>query len=228
MQKKIFLLPLIVLISIYYLSSTTYHLVHAASPSPSSTPPLSEVTENLKKRLQESLDIKEVSPLSAARAYVGVVKDMIKDTIIIEDKDGKKDIKLQDDTSIFRSPGNAAIKPENIRIDDYIIAIGFPEGNDTLNGRRLVVSTDPIKSPAKSSGLGIIEKLGKTTLTMLVDGQEQILSLTGKTIYKSAAGSIEPTDLAVGDTFIYTATINVNDELTATVIMRILSASISQ
>ncbi|MFH2086032.1 MAG: hypothetical protein ABII21_04590 [bacterium] len=220
MQKTSLLILIIV--------STFISPVRAASPSPSPTPPLSEVTENLKKRLQESLDTKETSPLSSARAYIGIVKDIIKDTIIIEDKDGKRDIKLGDDTSIIRSPGNAVIKADNIRIDDSIIAIGYPTGNDTLDGRRLVVSTTPLESPQKTSGFGTIKKIDKAVLTLLVSDQDKILTLTGKTIYKSTAGSIEPSDLAVGDTLVYTATLDSEKTTTATILMRVLSASISE
>lgn len=187
-----------------------------------------EATDNLKKRLQESLSSPLPAPTSLSRAYIGVVRDMIKDTVIMQDKDGKKDLKLQDDTTILRTPGNVVIKSENIRIDDYIIAIGYPVGADVLTARRLIVSVDPIKSPAKVSGLGTITKIGKNTLTLQVNDKEQILDLTTKTIFKSSVGSIELIDLMLGDTLIYTAKIAENGDLTATIIMRVLSASIAE
>jgi hypothetical protein len=223
MYKKVLLFPIIAL--------TLMSPVYAASPAPtpSSEPPgIDEVTQNLKKRLQASLETTDVPAISSARAYVGVVKDVIKDTIILQDKDGKKDIKLVEDTTILRTPGNAVIKADNIRIDDYIIAIGYLGQDNILTGRRLIVSADPIKSPPKISGIGTIEKLGKTSLTLRVDGQDQIFTLTGKTIYKSAGGSIELADLAVGDTLIFTALVDDNSDLTATILMRIGSTSIAQ
>lgn len=225
MQKSLLLVPLIAL--------SILSPVHAASPSPSPTPQsspasINEVTENLKKRLQDSLEEPESTPLSQALAYVGVVKDMIKDTVIIEDKDGKRDVKLTDDTNILRAPGNAAIKPESIRIGDYIIAIGYPGESENLNGRRLIVSADPLKVPAKTSDMGTITKLSKTSLTLSVRGEDREVAITAKTIYKSPSGTIEYTDLAEGDTVIYTAKIADNDELTATQVMRILSSSIAE
>lgn len=238
MHKNLLLLPIIALtvsLSLTYIHS---HVIAAspvasskpvASPSPSSEPISDKVImENLKKYVEKSGDEKDTTPTSTARAFIGVVKDVIKDTVIIEDKDGKKDIKLSDNTTIIRSPGNTTIKPENIRIDDYIIAIGYPESDTTLTGRRLIVSIDPIKPPSKTSEIGTISKIGKTTLTMKLSDKDQVISLNTKTIYKSAAGTFELTDLSVGDTLIYTAIIDSNENQTATVIMRTSTASIME
>ncbi|MBP9670316.1 hypothetical protein KBD75_02855, partial [Candidatus Woesebacteria bacterium] len=178
--------------------------------------------------LQDSLDLENAgSSVSKAKAYVGVVKDVIKDTIIMEDKDGKKDIKLQDDTTIVRSPAGTTIKPENIRIDDYIIAIGYPGETDILLGKRLIVSAEEIKPPAKVSGIGIVSKIGKNSVTLKLADKDQLITTTAKTIIKSSAGTIEFSDLEAGDTLIYTATVD-DDDLTATVVMRVQTASIAE
>lgn len=233
MQKKHNFIPLIALTLI--LSSLTSLLppVMAASPSPSplaspSPASINEVTENLKKRLQDSLDQTSTPSASSAISYVGVVKDIIKDTVIIEDKDGKRDIKLKEDTNILRAPGNAVIKAENIRIDDYMIAIGYPGDNENLIGRRLIVSDSEIKPPAKTSDMGTIAKIGKTSLTLTVRGEEQIVTTTTKTIYKSPQGTIEFSELAEGDTLIFTATVDEDKSLTATHAMRIPSSTNTQ
>lgn len=240
MQKKLIVTLCLLL---YFILYTSYS-IQAAPPSPATSPlaspkpsivaspspmPVSidEVTENLKKRLVESLDA-ETTPAKSPRAYIGMVKDVIKNTIVISDKDGKKDIKLEDDATILRSPGSASIQADDIRIDDYIIAMGYPEGEDVLTGRRLIVSTNPIKTPAKSSGLGTIVKSSKTSLTLKVDSAERVLAITSKTQFKSAGGTIEFVDLAVGDTLIYTATVDEDDDLTATIFMRVATAALAE
>jgi hypothetical protein len=76
--------------------------------------------------------------------------------------------------------------------------------------------------------MGTITKLGKASLTLMVRGEEQIVDTTAKTFYKSPTGTIDYTDLSEGDTVIYTATVDADDELTATHVMRILSASIGE
>src|SRR3989339_932283 len=78
------------------------------------------VTENLKRRLQESLQIEtSPSPTIELRAYIGTIKDLIGNTLVINGKDGKQDIRIEDGTVILRSPGNTNIKQENINIGDY-------------------------------------------------------------------------------------------------------------
>lgn len=233
MQKKALLAPIIAFISLaIYSSPSSFTLAATPSASPSPSPvSINEVTENLKKRLQDSLDTPVAaspSPSASARAYIGIVKDVIKDTVIIEDKDGKKDIKLQDETTILRSPGTASIKSENIRIDDYIIAIGYLGEEDVMDGLRLIVSADPIQPPAKRSGQGTIQKITKSGLTLKLSDKTEVLATTAKTIFKSSVATIDYSELAIGDTLIYTATQDAKEALTATVIMRTQTASISE
>lgn len=186
-----------------------------------------QITENLKKRLQESLTASPTPPTNLLRGYVGTVKDMISNTLVVEYKDGRIDIKLTDDTTIVRSPGNALVKATNINIGDSIIAIGtITSSDETLQGKRLVVSTNPILPPSKTTGLGVIKKIDKSTLTLTLPDTELKLKLTSKTILKTPAGPIELSDLEIGDTVIYTATVSDDSQL-ATIIMRIKTSSLS-
>ena len=227
MQKKLYLIPFIALILTAY---PTYAASPSPSPSPSPSDNSSTINENLKKRLQESLvadDEKSVTP-STTKGYIGKIKDIIKDTVIMQDKDGNKDIKLSANTTIVRSPGNATIKPQDMRIDDYIIAIGSPIDSEVLEAKRLIVSIDPIQTTSKTTGFGTISKLSKTSLTLLVDGSDKIVTITAKTLYKSPVATIDFTDLSLGDTVIYTATKDDDDILTASVIMRVKTAALSE
>lgn len=182
-----------------------------------------DVTENLKKRLQDSLlasSSPTPDPLLTLRSYVGTVKDVIGTTLVIDDKDGKKDVKITDAATIVRSPGNTVIKAANINIGDSIIAIGTPETDEILLGKRLIVSSSPITASNKISSVGTIKSITKAILTLTVNNSDQVLDLTSKTIFKSPAGTIELADLTVGDTVIYTATLDDEDQ-TATIVMRI-------
>ena len=225
MQRKLYLIPFIALILTAY---PTYAVSPSPSPSPSDN--TSTINENLKKRLQESLvaeDEKSVSP-SNTKGYIGKIKDIIKDTVIMQDKDGNKDIKFNENTTILRSPGNATIKPQDMRIDDYIIAIGTPIDSEVLDAKRLIVSIEPIQTTSKTTGFGTISKLSKTSLTLLVEGSDKLISINTKTLYKSPVATIDFTDLSLGDTVIYTATKDDDDVLTASVIMRVKTASVSE
>lgn len=194
------------------------------SPSPTSSPVSDEqVTENLKKRLQETLGDATVAPEQNYKSFVGVIRDVIKGTLIIEDKDGKKKIVIKDDASIVRSPGNKTIPVDSIRIDDNIISIGNLKESDELEAVRIIVSADPLSTTSKVSSLARITKISKSaiTTTSIDSGSTKIINLNTKTALKSSLGeSLELTDLNVGDSIIYTATLS-KDTLTATSLMRI-------
>jgi hypothetical protein len=225
MYKKLYLIPFIALI-------LTAYPAYAASPSPSPSPSdnSSTVNENLKKRLQESLASSDDTTTATqdTKGYIGKIKDIIKDTVIMEDKDGKKDLKLTSTTNIVRSPGSSAIKSDDMRIGDYIIAIGIPKETDVLEAKRLIVSIDPIQTSTKTSGFGTISKLSKTSLTLLVEGSDKVIEVNTKSLYKSAVATIDFADLSLGDTVIYTATKDDDDILTASVIMRVKTAALSE
>lgn len=225
MQQKYLLYPCIALI---ILSATTTSL-QASSPSPSpvvspSPASVEDAVDSVKKRLQESL-AKNPENKELIKAYIGTIKDVIKDTLVVEDKDGKKHVTLTDTTTLLRSPGNATIKAEDVRIGDAIIAIGYPETEDELRGARLIVSSTPFAAPAKTTGLGQITKIGKTSLEIETKDGNLTLTLTSKTIYKTPTELIELADLDVGDRIIYTASTTAN-ESSATIIMRIRTTSV--
>ncbi len=148
----------ILLIALLFLFTLSFSSTFAASPTPSSSPSpsptastndINAVTENLKKRLQATISGDDADlPLSSHRGLIGVIRDVIKDTIILDDKDGKKKVLVGDKTVLLRSPGNTAIKIDDVRIDDYIIAIGNPGADDELAGLRIIVSATPLTTSA--------------------------------------------------------------------------------
>ncbi|MFZ2199254.1 MAG: hypothetical protein WAV40_00495 [Microgenomates group bacterium] len=227
MQKKLYFIPFIALI---FATSVAQAVSPSPTQSPLSSPDDTVINENLKKRLKESLgEVDEPSDNSPKNlGYIGKIKDIIKDTVIMEDKDGQKDIKLAENTVIVRAPGSATIKREDMRIDDYIIAIGTPIEPDVLGGKRLIVSVDPLPESTKSSGMGSITKIGKSSLTVTENGSEKSITLNSKTRFKSPVATIELADLSVGDTVLFTLIKDANDNLLATVIMRIKTAAIDQ
>lgn len=204
---------LIFISSLPLLSSST----HAVSEE--------EVRDNLKKRLQETVIAASPSPTPITyKSLVGVIRDVIKDTLVIQDKDGEKNIRLASGSALVRSPGNANIKSDDIRLDDYAIAIGHFIADDELESIRLVVSTEPLTSSSKISGLATITKITKTTLTVSSgngEGEIKSLLVDTKTVLKSPVGdSLDLTDLQVGDSLLYTGTVE-KDSIKVTNIMRI-------
>ncbi len=233
MQKKHILPLLIALITLTSLHSPLTAAAASPTPSPTATPTPSatdaEATENIKKRLQETISDTslELLPLNKYKSFVGIIRDVIKDTLILEDKDGKKSIKIASGSAIIRSPGNASIKADSIRIDDYAIAIGTLMEDDELEGVRLIVSTNPLSASNKQVNLVKITKIASSTLTVVPvsSGESKTITLTTKSSLKTALGeSLDSKDLAVGDSILYTANLE-KEKATVTTLMRIGFAS---
>ncbi len=205
----------------------------AASPTPtpdataSNSATINEITDNLKQRLQETIQNASSSATATAVAYIGSVKDVVNDTIVMDTKDGRKNIAVGSDTTIVRTPGQRTIKIDNVQIGDSAIAIGTPSAEDELAGTRIVVSTDPITPPAKTSGYGTITKIARGSLSLFVPGQSDpvVVGVDGNTIIKTPSDLLTLKDLALGDTIVYTADLDKNNNQTATIIMQISTAS---
>lgn len=238
MQKKHILSPLFALIILSSLVTPLSTTVYSASPSPapsllpSPTPSNStdaEATENIKKRLQETIgdQSNDLLPINKYKSFVGIIRDVIKDTLILEDKDGKKSIKIASGSAIVRSPGNTTIKTDSIRIDDYAIAIGNLLEDDELESVRLIVSTNPLTTSNKQVNLVKITKITNSTLTVIPisSGETKTITLSTKSNLKTALGeSLDSKDLSVGDSILYTASVE-KDKATVTTLMRIGFAS---
>ncbi len=222
-MKKLLILSIALLPLFSFLRLTS-----AAEPSPSPSPSESEITENLKKRLQESLTNAKETVLSAENnsrpiAYVGSVQDVIHEAIDIKTKDGQRYAKIKEDTTVLRSPGNVPIDLEDIRIDDFIIAMGYSENDTTVGAKRVIVSQTAVPSLAKTTGTGKITALSQSTMTITnPEGDEVELRYLRSTIVKSKNDVLSQADLKVGDSVIYTA--DTGKELTATIIMIISPA----
>lgn len=199
---------------------TTHAIAQSPSPEVEAT-----ITENLKNRLKETINSVEVVPTPDTVGYVGRIRDIVKNTLVVEDKSGKKNILVNDETTIVRSPGSAEIKLESVKIGDAIIAIGSPGtgGTETI-GKRIIVSDTPFEPPAKLSGIGKITKLS-TKLVEITDGTgtATTIMLSDKTVVKSPKELIELTDMNENDMVIYSALVDTKDvtKLTATILMQI-------
>jgi len=213
-------LRFISILTLFLSLSFSFTLVQAASPTPET-----EVTENLKERLKNTVSgitVNEVSEPASTRGYVGKVTDIIQNTIILEDKSGKKSIKVTDDSVIIRSPGSTEIELSSVRIDDSIIAIGSLVNEEEVAGKRLIVSSSELDSIEKISGLSTIKEIGRYSL-ILTNTQEEgefELFFTKNTVYKNKEGILEFNDLSVGDQILYAAKKDSDDDWSATVIMQ--------
>ena len=141
----------------------------------------------------------------------------------VEDKDGKKNVAIGSDATIVRSPGNADIDIDSVRIDDYIIAMGYSKGDDELEGKRVIVSEKPFAPPEKLAGIGKVSSIDKYAFMITPrDGGDDIeLFFTKSTSYKSSEGSLDFKDISPGDEVLFTAVRDQDNDWSATIVMRI-------
>jgi len=201
-------------------------IAFSQSPSSSETA-ATQAAENLKTRLKQTLSEETTpEPSSLPKGYVGTVRDIVKNTLVFEDKEGRKNLLITDNSLILRSPGNSEIDLASVRLEDSIIAMGYPIENGEIDGRRIIVSTLPFSPPPKTSGLGTITELSRTKLTLsLPDSPTPLsLNLSTKTLYKTPLEILSFEDLQVGDMILYTATVADNQEFSTSVIMLIKPA----
>ena len=191
------------------------------SPSPLATPTENEIAESLKERLKDSLTASPSAlPKSEYRALIGVIKDVIQKTLIVETKDGKKQVTIGDDATIVRSPGNATIKQDSVRIDDYVIAMGTIKEDDVLSGRRVIVSTSPLTTTQKKTGYGQVTDIKGKVLTLSFEDQEIALTSDADTIIKSKdSSSLSLTDIPMNSRIIYTAEVSKDTTLATTIML---------
>jgi len=187
-----------------------------------------EVTDNLKQRMQDSIKgiteetINEITEQQTTepRAFVGTVKDMIQETVTIATKDGiRYATPNTEEVTILRSPGNSEIDPEDIQIDDYIIAMGYLTSQDNLDAKRIIVSKELTTTLNKMSGFGVINDLSDDIISISHKDAVTELEVDSDTIFKSKTEVIDQDDLSKDMKILYTATTNSNNKITATIVM---------
>lgn len=199
--------------------------VNAQSGSPSTD---QTITENLKNRLKETINAIDVAPTKGPVGYVGTIRDIVKNTLVIEDKAGKKNVLVTEETTLVRAPGNAEIKLDAIKIGDAVIAIGTApnDGSETV-GKRIIVSESPFTPPIKATGMGRLSKVKpkSAVVTDMTNGNVITLSFSDKTVVKTPLELISLEDLNDDDIIIYSGLADEDDNTvaSATVLMRIKS-----
>lgn len=206
-----------IILALYTLSFTTGNLVAQENIDSDEV-----ITENLKQRLQDSLESARqnlITPSNPPTAYVGTVLDIVQESAEVQTKDGIRYAKMSDKTTIIRRPGNIAIDLDDIRINDFIIAMGYQDNDTSINSKRVIVSQTIEPQLQKTSGSGTITQL--TILEVTIEAQNGSLttiSITNSTIIKSTTDILNLENLEIGQVVVYTADID-EGELEATIIM---------
>lgn len=127
--------------------------------------------DSIREKIKEELSTKSLK----TTAYVGTITDISSGTIQIKSVQGDiKQMSLGEDTSYINTlKKNSEIKATDLAIGDYIVAMGFVNGNKVLDTKRILISEPAIKNNFETV-FGVISSISKTKLTIDRDNGETI------------------------------------------------------
>lgn len=205
-----------ILISLLLLSLTVLP-VAAQEASDSANQSL---TDKIKERLQETAEqgldtiksaLTEQASAPRPKAYVGTVSAVNDTNLQLQFKNDLLLVNFNDDTDIIQVRGRAALKPEDLKIDDFLLAFGFvyPD-NEALTAIEIQRISKPTSPPPRQLISGLIEE---------IDGNE--LTVSGKTLTvgartKLSVSGVENPDLenlALDDYLFALVTLDANGDI---------------
>lgn len=188
----------------------------ATSPSPTATPKAKEdqATKSATDEVRERVRKKIENLVKKPRAVVGTLAEITDSTLEITVKGGKQAmVATSKETSYVRvSKGKRAeIKFEELVIGDFVVAMGYRNGNNVLEARR-VIAYDKSPLSARRVVYGIVESNEKGVLTIKhpKTGNSWKIKTTSKTkVTRKKDGGFEeikPAEVEVGSRIVAAGT----------------------
>ncbi len=101
-----------------------------------------------------------------AIAYIGTITDITESTINLKNSSEEiGQVSVSDETVYANEVSKKEIKFKDLAIGDFIVAMGYKNGNQVLKAKRLVVSS-PIKSPNRQFHFGKVVQIKNKILTL--------------------------------------------------------------
>ena len=111
------------------------------------------------------------------KAYIGLITDKTENSLQLRSIKGEiLQIAVEKESATFvkTDATTSTIDYEDIAIGDHIIAMGFKNGNEVLEARRIVMIPNAPQPAKRYSFIGIVDELDKNTFTFL-QSNKQIL-----------------------------------------------------
>lgn len=125
--------------------------------------------------IQQRIAAKVAQAMSNPKAYLGTVTDIADSTIQIKTNDSQIEQVSIGDAGItvvnVKGTNNKTVKLTDIAIGDYIVAMGYINGNSVLKAQRILIS-DPITEPSLQVQYGKVSAITKKNVSIanLKDG----------------------------------------------------------
>lgn len=110
-----------------------------------------EVLDSVKKRVEKTVEkvkgiIDSAEEKAKKRAFFGSLKNVTTSTLLIDAEDEVKQASFSAETK-FVGEDRDTIQAEDLAVGDYLIAMGYVNGNDVLDTARVVVVDEPDPLP---------------------------------------------------------------------------------
>jgi hypothetical protein len=148
-----------------------YSSVFQEKAFPTPTPNINASSET---EIRQKVAEKVAQALNQPKAYLGVVTDIADSTIQIKTPESQIDqVSVADkNLTVVNTKGNTSkqVKLTDIAIGDFIVAMGYVNGNQVLSAQRILI-TDPVTEPKINAFMGKIADITNPTPTSKTTAQ---------------------------------------------------------
>lgn len=134
--------------------------IYAASPTPSVSPsPSEEPEDSIREKVQEKVMQASLRP----KAYIGTLTDIADTTFQIKSAEGailQAQVDKNATAFVKIAKSTKKIAFADVAIGDFLIALGYKNGNSVLNTTRVLI-TDPLTKSKKAAVMGVVSKVEK-------------------------------------------------------------------
>jgi len=122
-----------------------------------------ESADDIQEKVQEK--IKQAQKVGVA--YMGTITDISEQTFQLKSENEEiNQVSTDDSTSFVSTTGTKkSVEFEDVAIGDYLIAMGFRNGNGVLEAKRVLISSEP-EEPLFEVSAGKITEIGKKEITL--------------------------------------------------------------
>jgi len=141
--------------------SSAFQKKDVVSENPNTDPTSSSA---IRAKVEEKVKL----AMSKPKTYLGTVTDITDSTIQIKSLSGEiKQItaKAEDVTVVKTDKTNKEVKLTDIGIGDFIVAMGYRNGNQVLTAQRILI-TEPITEPRSKAVYGVVSTVSKKSVTV--------------------------------------------------------------
>ena len=126
----------------------------------------------VREKVQDKVRQAQTSPT----AFIGAVTDITEDTLQIRTLDDEIEQAQVSEKTTYSKDKKGTIEFEDIAIGDFVVAMGFANGNDVLDARRVLV-TSAIEDVERQVVRGKVEGVEKSEVVLtLTDGSNFVLT----------------------------------------------------